>query len=122
MEALSDIFDNHSLLVMKMLSKAYSSRTKPVKAKERTRVYSAPESHADDATLAAQVASGDTKMVPHTIYNHKAKSTEQFALILLHEQEIFLAANPDYAYEGYRTQDGKHGERTVYLLFKKKAE
>lgn len=72
-------------------------------------------------TLAAQVATGDTKMIKHTIYNRKSKTTEQIGDILLLEQDRFLAANPGYQYDNYRVQDGKYGERVVILIFKRKA-
>lgn len=65
---------------------------------------------------------GDHKVVQHTIYNHRHKTSKQVEDILMHQQELFLAVNPDYQYNGYKTQDGKHGERIVFLMFKKKMD
>lgn len=70
--------------------------------------------------LATHVTTGETKMISHTIYNRKSKTNEQIGDILLLEQELFLKDNPDYQYDNYRVQDGKYGERTVFLMFKRK--
>lgn len=73
------------------------------------------------ATLSAH-ATGETKMITHTIYNRRSKTTEQIGDILLLEQDRFLTANPGYQYDNYRAQDGKFGERVVFLIFKRKPD
>lgn len=75
----------------------------------------------DDVTgMVSSVINGATKMVAKTIYNFKQKTKEQITDILLHEEQQFLKDNPDYQYDNYRYEDGKHGERTIMLMFKRK--
>jgi len=72
------------------------------------------------AVLARQVASGDMMMDTKTIYNWKDKTTEQIENVLMFVQEEFAAAHPDYEYNDLRYEDGKNGERTYFLMFKRK--
>lgn len=76
--------------------------------------------NSDVSGMIDSVINGATKMVAKTIYNFKQKTKEQITDIVLHEEQQFLKDNPDYQYDNYRYEDGKHGERTIMLIFKKK--
>lgn len=70
--------------------------------------------------LVEHMVKGTTQMVAKTIYNFRHKSKEQIKNILLHEEQQFPKDNPDYQYDNYRYEDGKFGERTIMLIFKRK--
>ena len=58
--------------------------------------------------------------IEKTIYDIRNKSKDQITDILLAEEEHFLNDHPDYQYEKYSKADGRFGERTITLYFKKK--
>lgn len=72
------------------------------------------------STIAKQVFVGDTLMEAKTIYNFRNKSKQQIQDILMQVQDEFLAAHPDYKYDNWKYEDGKYGERTIMLIFKRK--
>lgn len=78
------------------------------------------EDKAQPANLVKSVFSGNEKVIAKTIYDFRNKTKEQITEILLNEEWEFLKANPDYQYDNYRYEDGKHGERTIILIFKRK--
>lgn len=71
-------------------------------------------------TITKQVLAGDTLMEAKTIYNFRNKSKQQIQDILMHVQDEFLAAHPEYQYDNWKYKDGKYGERTIYLIFNRK--
>jgi hypothetical protein len=70
--------------------------------------------------LAKSISTGNTLMETKTIYNIKGKSIEQIENILMFVQDEFAAAHSQYEYSDLKYEDGEHGERTYYLMFKRK--
>lgn len=72
--------------------------------------------------LAKGVSTGDKLMETKTIYNIKAKTNDQVGWILTGVQEQFLLIHPDFEYSDLKYEDGKHGERKFFLIFKRKQD
>lgn len=115
MEKISELVDDLNNVKMQAFSRAFA----------KTELIAGELGGLSRGKKAAAIKSGtigDKKVVQHTIYDHRHKTSKQVEDILMNQQELFLATNPDYQYDGYRTQDGVHGERIVFLMFKKKGD
>jgi hypothetical protein len=72
-------------------------------------------------SMGAAVSSGQL-MHAKTIFNWFGKSPQQRSDILMAEAEQFLQVHPGYEYDTWKYEDGKAGERTIFLIFKKKID
>lgn len=118
LNTVSELCDNHNITVMKSMSNALCSDEiiqYDFSADCKTQI-SRKDIGAGNARV--HVANVNILVEAKTIYNIKHKTKQQITDILLEVERQFLELHHGYRYDNYRYEDGKYGERQVFLMFK----